>query len=206
MKAVIFDFDATLYKYGAPITELIEKRTDSFLLKHGVEDTKEFERNVPNILEALDVLGIDRSQYVADIFEDVRYEEYFREDTQLVKWLGKMSCLKIIVSLSPQKHIVSALEEMKVRSCFNEIISVCDLPHIHNKLNIYQSVLKANQWEPKDVICIGDSYQLDLVPALELGIEVILIHPKRRYRDKHLEIQSFPDIKTCLCSLSSYIK
>ena len=195
MRAIIFDFDGTLYSYKNPLKNLIDQRTDEFLHDHGIEDIESLEQRIPNILEALDDLSLDRKEYINFVYDELKYDNCLKEDRILNELLMQVSCPKIVVSLSPKKHLLAAMEQLNILPFFNEVISICDIPQSVSKKSVYTSILEKNDWAAKDVLCIGDSYEVDLIPARQLGITEFLCS-SRATDDNH--VRSFNDIKACL--------
>ena len=200
MRAIIFDFDGTLYSSENPLKDLIDQRTNEFLHNHGIEDIVSLEQRIPNVLEALDYFSLDRKEYNNFVYDELKYDNYLKEDCILNKLLMQVSCPKSVVSLSPKKHLMAAMEHLNILSFFNEVISICDIPQLVSKKNIYSSILEKNDRDAKNIVCIGDSYEIDLFPARQLGMTVFLCSNRTRGDNS---IKSFNNIKSCLTSLLS---
>lgn len=59
----------------------------------------------------------------------------------------------------------------------------------------YQKALDKININPKDILYIGDSFKLDLKPALELGMKSFIIDRDNFYANNVNTIQSFSEIK-----------
>ncbi|NMA32092.1 MAG: HAD family hydrolase [Candidatus Methanofastidiosa archaeon] len=195
MKAIVFDFDGTLYSCENPLKKIIDQRTVEFLHNNSVKDIESLEQRIPNILEALDYLSLEREKYIEFVYDDLKYNNCLKEDRILNGLLTQIFCPKIVVSLSPKKHLMAAMAQLNILSFFDEIVSMCDILQSVNKKSVYLSILKKNGWNAKNVMCVGDSYEIDLMPAKQLGMTVFLCSG-RAVDDKN--VKSFNDIKVCL--------
>jgi FMN phosphatase YigB (HAD superfamily) len=59
----------------------------------------------------------------------------------------------------------------------------------------YKKVLDKIDINPKDILYIGDSFKLDLKPALELGINAYIVDRDNFYANNNNTIQSLSEIK-----------
>lgn len=62
-------------------------------------------------------------------------------------------------------------------------------------IEFYRKALEKININPKDILYIGDSFKLDLKPALELGINAYIIDRDNFYDDSLFTIQSLSEIK-----------
>ena len=198
MKAIIFDCDGTLYCKNNLLLNLIDKRTDDFLYRHTVEDTKMLEKSIPNILEALNCLSLKRDEFISFVYDGLKYEKYLNDDQELKKLLIQIAYSKFVVSLSPRKHLNLVMKQLDIISLFTEVFSICDTTHLTEKKNIYISILEQYKLKAKDVICVGDSYDVDLIQAQQLGMTAFLINQGLDHHDDKGGIKIFNDIKICL--------
>ena len=175
IKVVYLDFDGTLYDKRNMITKLIDTRTEEFLKLYIDEDLGELEQKWPNILQVLEEYRLDKKLYEKYVFHDLESKKYFQKDDRLGKLLDLIQCKKILVSLSPIEYLNNAVRELGIKERVSSIISMHQSEGIYLKKTAILNYSEEYGIGLDEIICIGDSWENDLLDPYNLGIKVIKI-------------------------------
>ncbi len=197
LDAIIFDLDGTLYSQNHDIKKEIDEKTKAFLSRYNITNPEKLERRFPSVFDALSFLSISRKEFVSSVYNDLTYT-YLESNQELRQLITDIPCNKYIVSLSPNMHINKVLRAMKLSMHFKEVFSICDNLHENNKKNTYSYIItKIEKTIPDNVLCIGDSIIIDLLPAHQIGVKTFLIHNDFSIQNEFCTKQ-FKDINICL--------
>lgn len=175
IKLMIFDFDGTLYDRNNSITEMIDIKTAQFLTMYLDEEIVQLEARMPNILQVLNIFKLDKNLYENFVFGKLDYSHYFKKDIRLQKLLSKIKCKKIVVSLSPIEYLKNAITEMNIDGFIDDIVSLYSMGEIYKKEEVVLRYLEQFGLNSEEVLCIGDSWNNDLLGVYKMGIEVMKI-------------------------------
>lgn len=178
IKVCVFDLDGTLYNVENKITKVIDEKIKNFLLEETKMSETEFkilEKNKPDIIEALEYLKLSKKKYYKFVYDNIDYNKYFLKDLKLLNSLKSLKCKKIVCSNSPKKHIKKVLQLIGIKRQFNKVYS---MQEVINKKECYKKILKRYNITNKEMIVIGNDYNVDIKPANELKIKTILIDKK----------------------------
>lgn len=174
---IISDLDGTVYSTDNPLTSYIDENVEKFLLANSKIDKSkldELEKKYPNVLDALKILGISRDLFYSSIYDQLEYYQYINEDPVLREILEDSIFSISIVSLSPLTHIEKIIDRMKIKPFIRNIYSL-EKENYNNKEIIYQKIIKELNVSAQDVWVVGDNYDIDIVPAINLGCKPALI-------------------------------
>lgn len=175
---LIFDLDGTIYDSDNPISKVINYKIKKYIMKIGKLSDSEYinlEKNVPDLMTALKKLKINKSQFYKTIYETIDYNKYFHKDFVLRNMLLNLKPIKIICTNSCKYHVKNVLFNLGINDLFYEIYCTDEFP---DKRKIYELVLKKYKILPEQICVIGDNYEVDLLPAKQLGFKTIYISRK----------------------------
>ena len=191
IKALAFDMDLTLYtsaEYGQyQVDSLIERlgkiRGLSFdQMNREVEEARKgwIEANggkKPSLTKVLSLFGISLEESIRwreDTYEPARF---LKEDKRLKESLEKLSRFFILGVITNNPVLVArkTLAAMKVGECFSVLIGLdtCMVAKPDKKPFIRFSELSGCSTET--CVSVGDRYDIDLAPPLEIGMGGILV-------------------------------
>lgn len=181
IKVVIFDFDDTIYtgktwdnwpdflfKY---LRKVLKKDFESFCKKYEIKK----DVNTRDV-----VLWLDKEGYDVKKFNKL-YQTMLCKHSPNVKVLPDEFFKKLsekyplyMVSMSPQRYLKYYTKKYKVnRKYFKELQSLNFLGEVKSKSVNYIDIMKKENVSAEEVLVVGDNYKHDIVPAIELGINVI---------------------------------
>lgn len=179
IKAIIFDFDGTLYNgdvwrgWGEFAVEGVR-----YALK-GVD-----ENYINNLIEENNLRDNPHTYFINSLLDkrgQKRFKRYlkrnvyplFVNDFQFIdtKFLSNLSkkCKLYIVSLSSKKQILYHLKKLKANQYFTKIYMAEDLSIDSGKKKYYEKIRKQNHLRTNELLVIGDHFKSDIQPAQELG-------------------------------------
>lgn len=179
IKAIIFDFDGTLYNgdvwsgWGEFAVEGVR-----YALK-GAE-----ENYINNLIEENNLRDNPHTYFINSLLDkrgQKRFKRYlkrnvyplFVNDFQFIdtKFLSNLSkkCKLYIVSLSSKKQILYHLKKLKANRYFTKIYMAEDLSIDSGKKKYYEKIRKQNHLRANELLVIGDHFKSDIQPAQELG-------------------------------------
>lgn len=171
----IFDLDGTLYNVDNKITKLIDKRIEKFIKKEkkfSDLEFEEFEKKVPDLLEALKILKINKDTFYKEVYKNINYKKYFNENGKLKNEIKLLNGKKIVCSNSCEKHVKGVLKSLNILDNIDEIYCT---DKFTSKLEIYQYLLKKYNLPVNKIYVIGNDYSVDIKPARTLGLNTIYI-------------------------------
>ena len=79
---IIFDLDGTLYPRNNKFFSFLEIKTQNYMMKMKpnltLEKFEKMEKNIPNLLDALKYLKLDKNKFYRDVYEDINYKKFFK--------------------------------------------------------------------------------------------------------------------------------
>lgn len=178
LKAIIFDFDGTLYSGD------VWKNWKDYLvefLRENFENAEDLIRklNIDNSTSDLKIAQITIEKYGnAELFYNYKGSKIFDldltdfqvVDVDLLKLLNEKYKL-FIVSNSHINYLKYYLKKFNISEClfgniYDNKFEVSDT----SKTSIYSGIIKDYNFKPNEVVVIGDSYNSDILPAINLNM------------------------------------
>jgi len=189
-KGLLFDFDSTLYTNPAYQKFQNDVLIDRFARLRGISSA-EAHSLVDQKREADAAAGLGRTSLgnvllsfgipigtsVAWREELIRPGDWLRPDPQLVSALSllKARFALCLVTNNPRSVGRAGLEALGAAGLFDAVIGLDDTLRSKPDPAPYRAAAEALQLSPTDCISIGDRYDVDLAPALALGMGAILV-------------------------------
>lgn len=142
--------------------------------------------------ELLLSLGIIPTDELLDeIFNNCTYQPW--EPFEDCEFLKELNIKKAILS-NFNSSLVGLIEQLIGKNIFDEIIisenENCRKP----SLEFYKIAINRLKTEPEDILYIGDSLKLDLIPAKKMGIKTVLIDRDNIYKSSKERISNFREL------------
>ena len=176
IKIVIFDFDDTLYSDKNPkpwrdyclnaIEFFLQKRSDYQQIMDEVLTRSFSDNQLIAFLKNYDV----REEIINDYFKTHQVEDGTFDNCTIVSDESLASFanhFKLFIVLNSRKE--SVVKNMSILNInpryFIDIISNTET----SKTHAYQDIIKKHNISPEELLVIGNSYNSDILPALEIG-------------------------------------
>lgn len=176
IKIVIFDFDDTLYSDKNPkpwrdyclnaIEFFLQKRSDYQQIMDEVLTRSFSDNQLIAFLKNYDV----REEIINDYFKTHQVEDgtfdncTIVSDESLANFANHFKLF--IVSNSKKESVVKNMSILNINPrYFIDIISNTET----SKTHAYQDIIKKHNISPEELLVIGNSYNSDILPALEIG-------------------------------------
>lgn len=176
IKIVIFDFDDTLYSDKNPkpwrdyclnaIEFFLQKRSDYQQIMDEVLTRSFSDNQLIAFLKNYDV----REEIINDYFKTHQVEDGTFDNCTIVLDESLASFANhfklFIVSNSKKESVVKNMSILNINPrYFIDIISNTET----SKTHAYQDIIKKHNISPEELLVIGNSYNSDILPALEIG-------------------------------------
>ncbi len=185
LKIIVFDFDETLYYHPRALefcVEFIKNAICSLSSRNGDEAMKiireyGFDRRGEKRVsfgKTCGKFGIDEKawdEYKLSHFFEVDYDGADTVDNKLLIELAKKYTL-VILSNELYENIIYKSERLEIDlSVFDRIYapSVADGGHSVDKKESFKKICEDYGAEPDELFALGDRYQVDVAPLVELG-------------------------------------
>ncbi len=184
LKAIIFDFDETLYysptalkKYIQYIKQTIlalsnhtESEANEIIKKYGFDQRGENRVSFGKTCENFGVKKERWNKYKIKHFFEINYDDAKILDNNLLRALSKKYKL-FIVSGELFQNILYKSKKLGIDvSCFCDIYAQKKTDKTpKSKIEIYQSILNDYKYHSENVLVFGDRYQVDIKPIELLG-------------------------------------
>ena len=179
---IIFDLDGTLYSKDNAFFKFLEIKTQKYMMRMTPNLTnkqfKKMEEKIPNLLQALEYLKLDKNKFYEDVYGDIEYETFFKEDKKLKNILSGMNTTNFIVTMSGNKEINAISKLLGIEKYIEKGYSP-ELLDISSKGEIYEKILVEYDINPKDCFVIGDDFKIDIEPAIAIGMNTVYISNKK---------------------------
>lgn len=190
IKALIFDFDNTLFPTKAITDEVFE---EIYALM------QEYRGSISD--EKLDAIKKDLAgtafQKVADQFglpEELKQrgiellnETTYHKSINLFKDYGlvkSISLPKFLVTFGFMKLQQSKIDSAGVRQDFKEVIVVDPEQSTETKRDVFVKLMDKYGFKPDELIAVGDDPESEIGAARDLGIKTYLFDPESRFKSK----------------------
>lgn len=189
-KALIFDLDNTIYPVSAIADNLFGKLFGLLDEHAGTINAGDSER----VNKIKDEMTRRPFQHIAD--------KYALDETLRNKMLGALRNMTYDLPMQPfddyshlrqvplEKFLVttgfpklqySKIKQLRIEDDFKEIIIVDPDISGQTKKNIFEGIMQKHDYQPADLLIIGDDPESEIKAALELGIDTFLFDPNGIY-------------------------
>lgn len=201
IKSIIFDQDGTLYNEKNKITHCIRKLSIELISKklnlNFYDATKiyyDLPEKYPNPFSGFLSLGISISDYHQNVFDVIDISKYLQYDFRLVKLFHDLKAFdKYIVTFSSKKYSKELLTRIGIISLIKKSYFVHDEINVSKK-TCYEKIMYQKKLVSAQVCVIGNNYDTDIIPAKELGLNVILVTTLLKNTNEILCIESIYDL------------
>lgn len=205
VNAFIFDIDSTLYTNNAYAFEQIDCQVREYAKILGVEAdemrkrvadyrkkfAEEHNGSKVSLGNTLLAFGVPIEQTVQWRNELMRPEDYLSKDEKLIEELTLLSktCKMICVTNNPVLPARRTLEAIGISSFFSDIIGLDTCYKSKPAYEPFKLALERLGVDAKNVVAVGDRYDLDLAIPLELGMGGVLVTGVEDVYNLHLAIK-----------------
>lgn len=145
------------------------------------------------LLLSLGIIPTDELQ--EDLFNNCTYQPW--QAFEDCKFLSELNITKAIVS-NFNSSLFDLIGDLIGKDVFDEIIISENEKKRKPSLAFYQIAIEKLGVNPEDILYIGDSLKLDIIPAKNLGINTLLIDRDSVYQYPLEKISSFEELKNYL--------
>ena len=189
-KALVFDLDNTLYTNPA----YAQFQEDALVERLGRElgiGTDAAAARIASLRAERDAAGLGKTSlgklFAAlgiDMRDSVRWREecfepskWLKRDERLVAALRKLATDFKLALMTNNPRLVGekSLEALGARECFSVLVGLDDTLSGKPAPEPFLEVCKRLGLKPADCVSIGDRFDVDLAPAMELGMGAILV-------------------------------
>lgn len=180
--------------------EVTRKHWNAF--KHGLLTFQQ--QRLERIKEIWHALGISLDDTEALELFDVylkRYQECWRPFPGIADLLRELRVETGILSNGSLQQQSQKLKMLKLLPCFNahKIFTSDELGIAKPALKLFLLIGKLLELKPAEILYIGDSLELDIQPALQVGWQAILLDHHKLYPDATcIKVQDTEDLRQLL--------
>lgn len=143
--------------------------------------------------ELLLSLGIiPTNELLEELFNNCKYQPWEAFDD--CKFLNDINIKKAIIS-NFNSSLINLIDELIGVNIFSNIIISENENTRKPKLNFYQTAIEKLEIDASEILYIGDSLKLDIIPAKKLGMNTLLIDRDNIYPNSEKRISSFKELK-----------
>ncbi len=134
-------------------------------------------------------LGVSDELIIQWRRDHIHPREWLTEDSRLQNTLTALTShhALALITNNPKSVATESLSALGIISCFTNIIGLDDTFKSKPHPAPYRAFLDAARRLPEDCIVIGDRYSVDIEPALQLGMQGVLI-------ERPSEVHLLPEI------------
>jgi phosphoglycolate phosphatase/putative hydrolase of the HAD superfamily len=189
-KGLLFDFDSTLYtnpEYARFQNEVLierlakERRLSLETLRAQIDARRVADaaagRGRTSLGNVFAGLGLPIETSVAWREELIEPSAWLEPDSELGAALGGLAARYslALVTNNPRSVGLKGLEALGVASCFKAVVGLDDTMRSKPDPAPYLRAASALGLDPASCVSIGDRYDVDLAPALSLGMGAVLV-------------------------------
>ena len=184
IKMLVFDQDGTLYPSENDLIMETRKKTKYWLsqkLNKDLKDIDELYKQLPkkyaNPYLGFKSLGCNIDEYMSEVFDKVDPSKFLEFNQMLYSYFKYNKQLKALVTFASPNYTIKLQETLRLKNFYDKILYVKDFK-TYSKGQCYEQLIKDFNIKFDEMCVIGDSYYNDILPALQLGCEAILISNK----------------------------
>jgi FMN phosphatase YigB (HAD superfamily) len=238
IEVIIWDVDGTLWR-NDKLSEIIKKSYINYLSKVLKKSSKEVEplflkKNNEGYCwsQILEILGkINQKKAILEVEKNINKSHYIVKDNKLLTTFNLLKNYRhMILTNSAYESTISVIKALKlsyknkfIKSNnilyvkkfdyypFEKIFSLNKGSEIKPKISAFLRVLKYTNLPPNKHLMIGDSIEIDLIPAKKLGMKTCLVYSDKasncNWIDFHLpDVYSVPSIFSKKISILNFFK
>lgn len=183
-KALIFDLDDTIYPIKpyadamfASLYDVIRENVTEQVFEGVKEDllTTPFQKVADryHFSENLKTEGMRVARHIVFEGEMTPFEDYLP--------LRELQIEKFLVTAGYTRFQKSKIKQLNLQHDFREVFIPDPAKSDLEKVDIFKQILVKYQYEPKDVLVIGDNPEAEIAAAKSLGIETYLYDYQQKY-------------------------
>jgi len=221
IKAVVFDLDNTLYNYKNSHEKALFKALNMISVRHQISiDTlsKKYEEIRINLKKTLENTASSHSRYIyfLKIYREFKYNLIEVEEIHSLYWHTYLKSLKLNPGV---KHLLETLKKRKIKSYilsdflieytfkkltalkilhyFEDVITSEELGEEKPSANCYLTLIKRVNYNPKNILMVGDDLEKDIIGALDQNLNVAYYIDVDQSRKKYdyFSFSSFQDLE-----------
>jgi FMN phosphatase YigB (HAD superfamily) len=189
-RGILFDIDGTLYDHAAYLASHTQSLTERLAMELGrsydevrhevrdVQDRLAAERGRrPSLANTFLEFGVSMEQNVAWRSRLLKPERYLGRDPRLAEVLSALKARFALAALTnnPADIARRTLDILGVGAFFPTLVALDDTLVSKPELEPFRAGLSSLELVAGEVIMIGDRYDVDIAPALELGMSGVLV-------------------------------
>lgn len=182
IKCFVFDQDGTLYLDDTKLSSDLRLKTKHWLKMKLNLSNKSIERlyerlknQYPHPFHGFQSLNIEPLEYHSQIFNQIDPNNYFETDQRLVKLLQELPQLKYVATLASPSYSKALQATLGITSLIKQTYYAIDFFPAYSKKSIYQLIATTLNLQYSELCIIGNSFELDIIPAIEIGCQAVYI-------------------------------
>ncbi len=209
-KLLIFDLDGTLYELeGGSYNNSLLKKTvlanaKKYLINKLEIEESEAQKKLDSIINNYDEnislgfekkFNLDRYDYF-NVVWNISANNIVKSDYDLHELLNPLTSNYnfALVSDAADIWINNVLEELKIKDLFVNNIFSGEGNRRKGFGNAFKNIITNLNIKPENCISIGDQEYSDIIPAQELGMKTIFVHPTKKSEKADVNIKSIKEL------------
>lgn len=212
---LIFDMDGTLYKFkgGSFRNSNLKKRVlknarlfiSAKLNKNKAEAKQLLEQIQKDYGEDISIaleekFDIDRRDYFSSVW-NIPAKNYIKKGSATEKALledASKRFILVLLSDAPRIWVDNVLEEIGVKDIFDDNIFSGEGDERKGFKNAFDRVFKKFKTGPKNCIIFGDQENVDILPAVEIGMKTVFVNDKEKSNRATYNVKSIAELPALL--------
>lgn len=199
-RCIILDQDGTIYPRESKLFLALRNRTRDWLkekLNVTNEETEQIykvlPKQYPNPFLGFVSLGATVREYHEEVFNKISPNKYIKKDKSLVELFETLKPQIFVVTMASPEYSYKLQTHLEIDEFITHTYYVKDYPPDYSKQRCYTSIIKNLETTNELVCVIGDNFETDILPALEIDCSAIHIS-RIRERGDHETITSIYDL------------
>ena len=204
IKAILFDFDGVIVPIDAEIKRQMKQMiinqfsVSAAMTKEQARarveralDESEYDEEYFKLQDAAIKIGSHDKSTINSLFHAIsrkRIPKIQKKIIGMLRNLQKQALILGVITLSSNERIEQVLKDMGIREYFGFVESAAgefkkDFRSEWKKV-MYKNFLHKYGFQGGEVLCVGDSFSIDLQPASDLGMQTVLIVNNSRRKNQ----------------------